>query len=150
MGAHSTVFIATSVARRLYKKHVGSDEDVTHKQLEEFYDRVLDERSYNCLFVKDDSHYLKPDDRFDSTLSDALLEDYLIQHLADNPGERQNSPTAENAKLRELLAKTYSGLSTGIDFTRDSAVMIEQKLTEYHSGAWGRRQLEAEQASLRG
>lgn len=150
MGAHSTVYIDVAIARKLYKEQVGSDQDVTHKQLEDFYDRVLDDRLYNCILVKEDDERLQPGKIIDSTLPDVLLEDYLIRHLADNPGERQNSPTAENAKLRELLAKTYCGLSTGIDFTHDSAMRIEQKLTEYHSGAWGRRQMEAEQASLRG
>lgn len=150
MGAHSTVYIDVAIARKLYKEQVGSDQDVTHKQLEDFYDRVLDDRLYNCILVTEDDERLKPGKFIDDTMSEWQLSRHLTEYLADHPGERQNSPTAENAKLRELLAKTYSGLSTGIDFTRDSAVKIEQKLTEYHSGAWGRRLLEAEQASLRG
>ncbi len=151
MGAHSTVYIDAAIARKLYKEHVGSDEDVTHKQLEDFYDRMLDDRLYNCILVKEDDERLKPGKYFDESLSEWALKGYLVEYLADNPGERQNSPTAENAKLRELLAKSYDGLATGIDFNRDSAVEIERKLTQYHAGAWARRRAEeAEQASLRG
>ncbi len=170
MGAHSTVYIALPVARKLYQEHVGSDVEVTRKQLEDFYDRVLDERLHNCILVQEDDERLKPGKYFDDSMSEWALKGHLLEYLADNPGERHNSVTGENAMLRSLLARTYSGLPTGVDFNKDSAAEIERKLTNYHTGVAARsggyyqpqrvvsdangfssqQTQEAEQASLRG
>ncbi|WJJ55036.1 hypothetical protein [Xanthomonas phage RTH11] len=148
MGAHSTVHIAKSVARSLYKAHVGSDLEVTNKQMEDFYDRVLDDRLYNCILVDDDDDRLKPGKYDNATMSEWQLKAYLIQHLDENPGERQNSVTAENAVLRQMLSRVYRGIVTSIDFEKDSASEIQRKLDTHYTDA--QRQWEARETNLRG
>ena len=148
MGAHSTVYIAKTDARSLYKAHVGSDLEVTTKQMEDFYDRVLDDRLYNCILVDDDDDRLKPGKYDSSAMSEWQLKGYLMQYLDENPGERQNSVTAENAVLRKMLARVYNGIVTTIDFEKDSASEIQRKLDIHYDNA--RRDWEARETSLRG
>lgn len=149
MGAHSTVYIAASTARRLYNELVDPSTEITDKKLESFFDRVLDDRLYNCLLVSDDAEELKSTG-FNTTMSDYELRSHLVQYLAENPGERENSLTAENRTLRQLLGNVYRGIitSSNIDFDRDSVTVIKRKLDEHYENA--RRQWEAAQVNERG
>lgn len=149
MGAHSTVFIAKTVARRLFNEQVGSDQEVTTKQLEDFYDRVLDDHLYNCRLVADDSKDLEYSE-FGTHLPESLLKDYLIEYVAEHPGERATSITVENALLRQMLANVYRGMLTSstINWETDSVVDLKRKLDEHYDGA--RRLWEARETNLRG
>lgn len=147
MGAHSSVDIKESEARKLFREFVGSDQDLTTKQIESFMDRVLDASVLNCCVIQDahwdverndDSEYLRPVETYHSLRS--KTEEYVRQH----PEERQNSLPNENAILRRLLAIRVGGTALytddgelqdssvmpAIDFKRDSAIEIERKLIE--------------------
>ena len=94
----------------------------------------MDDHLYNCLLVSDDSENLKPA-LGRTAISELALTEYLTRYIAENPGERHNSVTGENAKLRGMLAQSYLGLPTGVDFTRDTAAEIERKLEHFRSWA---------------
>jgi hypothetical protein len=52
MGAHSTINITRSKAKELFlAKLLG---DISDEELEDFMDKILDERLYNCNIVPDD------------------------------------------------------------------------------------------------
>lgn len=51
MGAHATLRITRETAKRYMMERLFN---VTDQQLEEFMDRELDERLYNCVIVGDD------------------------------------------------------------------------------------------------
>lgn len=144
MGAHSSLVITRSEARRIYNELVQNDPEVTYEQIESFFDMALDDALYNVVIYRDET-----DEKSDAS----TVEYYVRQYMEENPHKRPASMTEENKILRELLAIRVGGIAglytddgelqdntvhPCIDFRRDSAQEIRRKLTER-----GRRQLEA-------
>lgn len=147
MGAHSTIYVSQTDARRLYREFVGSDVECPTQKIEDFLDRVLDERLYNASVIPDDRAAEKSDDPdpFATPVwSYSTLESYVREYVSENPHEQLDSVTNENQLLRLLLAVQVAGTelytddgemldSTAapiIDFKRDSVVDIRRKLRE--------------------
>lgn len=139
MGAHSSLSMTLKDARSIYAGLIGDPCELDRRQLEAFFDEVLDEKVYNCVIVEADS--LEGSDYSDDS---DLIRDYTVQWLEANPGKHPESLTQENLRLRRLLAFHVCGtlLYTDddelqdntempvIDFKRDSALEISRKLYE--------------------
>ena len=78
MGAHSSLLIKESDARRIFRQQLGRNE-ADKVQIETLFDQALDERLYNCVIVSDHST---------EETNAGLIEDAVKEYLADNPSER--------------------------------------------------------------
>lgn len=139
MGAHSSLSMTLKDARSIYAGLIGDPCELDRRQLEAFFDEVLDEKVYNCVIVEVDS--LEGSDYTDDS---GLIRDYTVQWLEANPGKIPESLTQENLRLRRMLALAFSGANLytddgelqdntvipSIDFKRDSAKLIAAKITQ--------------------
>lgn len=137
MGAHSSLCLTLKDARLIYGAVVGDPSEMTKEHLERFFDKALDSALYNCVIV--DGQYSEDHPDGHDTIR-SLTEQYLKEHPADRP----DSMTAENQLLRRLLAIRVAGMSLYcddgelqdnsvqpfIDFKRDSAQVIQEKIIE--------------------
>jgi hypothetical protein len=150
MGAHSSIRVKEEDARKIFRQHVGPDVECTSAMIEAFFDRALDDKLYNLVFLYEHSD--------EESFSVRCLEEWVVEYLKNHPEEVYSSVTNENILLRRLLAIRVTGVSKlyvddgelqdnselpAIDFKRDSADLIQQKLVER-----SQRKFEAEQRVL--
>ena len=137
MGAHSSIRVKETDARKIFREHVGPDEECTSAMIEDFFDRALDDKLYNVVFADVYSD--------EELFSNTALNEYVQEYVKNHPDEVYSSVTNENVLLRRMLALRASGISQlytddgelqdsserpFIDYKRDSAVEIQRKLHE--------------------
>lgn len=136
MGAHSSLTITQADAKEIWTQVVKGNGEATFEEMEAFFDKALDNALYNVCIYEQLS---------EGVTSDAgTVRRYVAEYLEANPTKRPQTPTSENWLLRQMLALRVGGphLYTddgelqdnsehpAIDFKRDSAELIRQKLIQ--------------------
>ncbi len=141
MGAHTTLFVTHNQAARIYRECCGI-KFATLPEMEKFFDQALDKALYNVVILENEDTKEK--------LSDHTVEYHVRDYLKENPQYKPVGEYEENQILRELLAIRVAGVSLyrddgelqdntvmpTIDFKRDSARVIAQKLIERNDKTW--------------
>jgi len=113
MGAHSTIHLSRSKATELYTQYMFGENKISDSILEEFFDRVLDGRLYNCVIVDDDKN-------------NQGIQDYMVSmksiEEAIGPRNVKETVVVKDGEVRGVMfAVSNDGGKTAI-FVRDSVL----------------------------
>ena len=110
MGAHSTIYLSRSKATELYTQYVFGNNKIPDNILEEFFDKVLDRRLYNCVIVDDESD------------TQNYLVDYNDIEEVFGPRNVKETVISKDGEVRGVMfAVSNDGGKTAV-FVRDNVI----------------------------
>ena len=126
MGAHSTIYLSRAKATELYTQYMFGENKISDSILEDFFDKVLDERLYNCVIVSGD---------------ETQAQDYMVsmKSIEKSLGPRNVKETVvvKDGEVRGVMfAVSNDGGKTGV-FWRDNVLeCLNYKELYYKDSPW--------------